>query len=149
MLSMQSRYALSALIYLAKLGSEQPVPTSQIAQDTRIPRKFLESILADLKRRHIITSRMGKLGGHMLARPAAAISFAEVIRATDGPIALLPCASVHFYQRCENCVQEAECGIRGIMIEARDQILTVLENRTIADAVIPGTDILGDYAPTL
>ncbi|EQA97484.1 RrF2 family transcriptional regulator [Sphingobium baderi] len=135
MLSMQSRYAFKALMHLARTDCANPLPIIQISQATGIPRKFLEAILVQLKRRNIVASRLGKTGGYTLARPADKISFAEVIRTLDGPIALLPCASKHFYQKCDNCVDETKCGLRLVMMAARDQILAVLENTTVADAI--------------
>lgn len=141
MLSMQSRYALKALQYLARTAGEDPLPTAQIARDTGVPRKFLEAILAQLKRHNIVASRMGKAGGYMLAQSAHGISYAMVIRALDGPIALLPCASKHFYKRCEMCEDEEACSLRAVMIAARDQILAVLEHQTIADP--PGPKMAG------
>ena len=135
MLSMQSRYALKALMHLAAAETSEPVSINHISQTSGMPRKFLEAILVQLKRQNIVISRMGKTGGYTLARPASQISFAEVIRTMDGPIALLPCASKNFYRPCDDCTSEDVCGLRLIMIRARDQILDVLEHTTIADAV--------------
>ena len=135
MLSMQSRYALKALLYLARVNAPEPVSINQIAQAENIPRKFLEAILVQLKRQNIVSSKMGKAGGYTLARAAAQIDFAEVIRAIEGPIALLPCASKNFYRPCNDCIDEEACGLRLVMIRARDQILDVLERTTLADAI--------------
>lgn len=135
MLSMQSRYAIKALMQLARGSCLNPAPTAQIAEITGIPRKFLEAILLQLKRQNIVISRMGPTGGYSLAKAADQITFAEVIRTFDGPIAMLPCASKNFYQKCDNCADEATCGLRLVMIAARDQILAVLDNSTIADAI--------------
>lgn len=137
MLSMQSRYALKALQYMAKKDQAPPIPTGQISRETGVPRKFLEATLAQLKRHSIVVSRMGKAGGYALAKPADKISFAMVIRAIDGPIALLPCASKHFYKKCEMCEDEETCSVRAVMIAARDKILAVLEHQTIADTDRP------------
>src|SRR4029077_8433538 len=98
-------------------------------------RKFLEQILVDLKRRGILTSMRGKHGGYTLGRPADKISFAEVIRALDGPLALAPCASVTAYQRCGDCVDEETCAIRKVLLAARDATASVLESRMISDAL--------------
>lgn len=135
MLSMQSRYALKALLHLARANSIDPIPTIRISETVGIPRKFLESILVQLKRQNIVTSRLGKAGGYTLARPADQISFSDIIRTMDGPIALLPCASKNFYKPCDDCVSEDVCGMRLVMIRARDQILQVLDNTTLADAI--------------
>jgi len=122
-------------MHLARTDCANPLPIVQISQETGVPRKFLEAILVQLKRRNIVMSRLGKAGGYTLARPAGEISFADVIRTLDGPIALLPCASKHFYKKCDNCADETKCGLRLVMMAARDQILAVLENTTLADAI--------------
>lgn len=152
MLSMQSRYALRALLHLAKAGTGKPLSTAAIADAACVPRKFLEAILVSLKRNNVVTSKLGKGGGYVLARPADQISFAEVIRVTDGPISLLPCVSKHFYRRCDDCVDENLCELRRVMIDARDQILAVLEHRSLADAIsgIPmSPDVAAQICPSL
>jgi Rrf2 family protein len=145
MLSQQSRYALKALIHLASKNPEKPHPTAEIAAASNVPRKFLEAILLDLKIAGIVHSTRGKLGGYTLARPPEQITFGDVIRVTDGPLALIHCASRKFYRRCLDCPDEQACQLRKIMIEARDQLAAVLDNRTLADA-LGGNDamLLGD-----
>lgn len=138
MLSQKARYALRALFLLAGRTIGEPVMIAEIALKARVPRKFLEQILLDLKRRGILTSLRGKHGGYTLARPADKISFAEVIRAIDGPLALSPCASVTAYRRCGDCVDEETCAIRKVLLAARDATASVLESRMISDAVPQG-----------
>jgi len=141
MLSQQSRYALKALIYLAGLDQQigaKPRPSAEIAAEANIPRKFLEAILLDLKLAGIVHSTRGKAGGYVLARSPEQITFGEVIRVTDGPLALIHCASQKFYRRCLDCQDEAACALRRIMIEARTQLAAVLDARTLADAAGPG-----------
>lgn len=135
MLSQQSRYALKALIHLASRTPDKPHPTAEIAAASNIPRKFLEAILLDLKLGGIVHSTRGKLGGYTLARAPKDITFGEVIRATDGPLALIHCASKKFYRRCLDCPDEQACELRKIMMEAREQLSSVLDNRTLADAI--------------
>jgi Rrf2 family protein len=135
MLSQKARYALRALFLLAGRTIGEPVLIAEIAVKARVPRKFLEQILLDLKRRGILTSLRGKHGGYTLGRPAGKISFAEVIRAIDGPLALSPCASVTAYRRCADCVDEETCAIRKVLLAARDATASVLESRMIGDAV--------------
>jgi len=135
MLSQKARYALRALFLLAGRTIGEPVMIAEIAVKARVPRKFLEQILRDLKRRGILTSLRGKHGGYTLGRPADKISFAEVIRAIDGPLALSPCASVTAYRRCADCVDEETCAIRKVLLAARDATASVLESRMIGDAV--------------
>lgn len=134
MLSQQSRYALKALIYLAGKDGSKPFPSAEIAAGANIPRKFLEAILLDLKLAGIVHSTRGKAGGYVLARAPTQITFGEVIRVTDGPLALIHCASQKFYRRCLDCPDEAACSLRRIMVEARAQLAAVLDNRTLADA---------------
>ncbi len=142
MLSQQSRYALKALLHLATQTQDKPHPTAEIAAAANVPRKFLEAILLDLKIAGIVHSTRGKAGGYALARPAEEITFGDVIRVTDGPLALIHCASKKFYRRCLDCPDEQACNLRAIMLEAREQLSAVLDHRTIADA------INGDFRPT-
>jgi Rrf2 family protein len=138
MLSQASRYALKALLHLAARGSAHPQSVASVAAEARVPRKFLEAIFTDLKRQGFVTSTRGARGGYVLARPADAISFGEVIRAMEGPLALIGCASQRYYKPCADCPDEAACALRRVMIDARDQIAGVLDGRTLADAVRGG-----------
>ena len=151
MLSQQSRYALKALIYLAgvtQAGDDhgKPRPSAEIAAEANIPRKFLEAILLDLKLAGIVHSTRGKAGGYVLARAPDKITFGEVIRVTDGPLALIHCASQKFYRRCLDCPDEAACTLRQIMIEARAQLAAVLDTRTLADASSRALALDGEQA---
>jgi Rrf2 family protein len=116
MLNQRSRYALRALIFIARSGGVAPVPISVIAADQQLPRKFLEAILLDLKNGGVVNSYRGKMGGYRLARPASQISFGEIIRLIEGPLALVPCVSVSAYQRCDDCFEEITCVIRKVML---------------------------------
>lgn len=136
MLSQKSRYALRALLYLAEQPEGKPVLIADIAATQQVPRKFLEAILIDLKKAGFVTSQRGRGGGYALAKGAAAISFGDVIRAIDGPLALVPCASVNFYQRCGDCHDERTCAIRRIMAQVRNDTARVLEGTSLADAVV-------------
>ena len=133
MLSQKAKYALQALAYLAQhYKAETPVLIGTIAREKSIPIKFLEAILCELRNENVLTSVRGRNGGYRLAEPPKKITLARVIRIVDGPIALLSCASLHFYKPCENCNEET-CGLSPVMKEARDAILRVLEKRTIND----------------
>lgn len=134
MLSQRSRYALKALLRLAADTGHAPVPVGQIAQATGVSRKFLEAILNDLRREGLVESTRGKLGGYRLARPPERISFAEVIRASEGPLALFPCASVNFYRPCGDC-EVATCALRQVLARAREGLAEVLEASTLASAL--------------
>jgi Rrf2 family protein len=133
MLSQRGRYALKALLNIAAHdGAARQV--SAIAQDEAIPRKFLEAIMSDLRRAGLVESLRGVQGGYRLARPADRISFADVVRVTDGPLAMLPCVSQTAYQRCEDCPDEKACALRHVFAEVRDAVRGLLETRTLASA---------------
>ncbi len=133
MLNQRSRYALRALIFIARSGGVAPVPISVITADQQLPRKFLEAILLDLKNGGVVNSYRGKMGGYRLARPAGQISFGEIIRLIEGPLALVPCVSVSAYQRCDDCFEETTCVIRKVMLVVREQTADILDNTTLAD----------------
>ena len=139
MLSRKAKYALKALFVLAESPPRAPVLISEIAARARLPRKFLEQILLELKRRGLVHSQRGKNGGYTLAKPAGKIAFAEVIRAMDGPLALAPCASVTAYRRCEDCIDEKTCAIRKVLLAVRDAAAGILEGYTFADALAAGS----------
>ena len=134
MLSQKSRYALRALLVLAARSETGPMQISDIAGVAGVPRKFLEQILLELKKPGIVQSHRGRLGGYSLGRPSKDISFADVLRVTDGPLALSPCVSVMAYRKCDDCFDEAVCGIRKALLAARDATAEVLESRTLAAA---------------
>jgi Rrf2 family protein len=136
MLTQRSRYALRALIFIARSGGLEPVPISAIAADQKLPRKFLEAILLDLKNGGLVTSYRGKMGGYRLARPASQISFGEIIRLIEGPLALVPCVSVTAYQRCADCFEETTCVIRKVMLVVREQTANILDTTSLADLSI-------------
>ena len=134
MLSQKARYALRALLHLVEYGGDKPVQAGDIAEAQSVPRKFLEAILADLTRAGLIASRRGRSGGYLLARAPETISFAEIIRGIDGPLALVPCASQNFYARCGDCHDEATCAIRRVMMLVRDEAVRILDGTSLADA---------------
>ena len=134
MISQRAKYALRALVALAR-AKDGALVTSEIAEQQRIPRKFLEQILLDLKRAGIVQSRRGKLGGYALHRPADTITFGHVLRLIDGPIAPLPCLSRIAYRRCADCQDESACEIRRVFAHVAQSARAVLDQTTIADAV--------------
>jgi len=137
MLSQRGRYALKALLNLARGdGSSRDVGT--ISTEENIPRKFLEAIMSDLRRARLVESTRGKLGGYRLARPADLITFGEIMRVTNGPLALIPCASRAFYRRCDDCVDEATCVLRRVLGSVRDEVSEILDRTTLASA-LPST----------
>ena len=138
MLSQRAKYALKAMIVLARHRGPQPLSVTDIAEQARIPRAFLEQIVSDLKRRNLVISRRGAQGGFLLARPPAAISFAEVIRHVDGPLALAPCASKTAYRPCPECKDVRTCELRKTLVAARDATAAILESTSLADAIRSG-----------
>jgi len=134
MLPQKSHYALRALLILAAQPEGQSLQIAEIADSANIPKKFLEQILLELKKPGIVRSHRGRSGGYSLGRPAKDISFADVLRVTDGPLALTPCVSVMAYRKCDDCFDEAVCGIRKVMAVARDATVEVLESRSLAQA---------------
>ena len=134
MLSQRARYALKAMINLAR-SEPASRQVSAIAAEENIPRKFLEGIMSELRRAGLVESARGKTGGYRLARPADLISFGDVIRLTDGPLALAPCVSKTAFRKCHDCPSLETCAIRGALLRARDATAEVLEHYTLADAV--------------
>lgn len=134
MISQKTRYALRALLYLVEKGHGAPVQMARIAETQQVPRKYLELIMLDLKKAGIVMSTRGPSGGYRLAKPAESISFGEIIRIMDGPIALVPCASVHFYSNCGDCHDEATCAIRKVLAMVRESSAGILEGTSLADA---------------
>ncbi|HVK42803.1 MAG TPA: Rrf2 family transcriptional regulator [Phenylobacterium sp.] len=133
MLSQKARYALRALVELARAQGAQ-VTSGELASRADAPRKFLEAILLELARNKVVVSRRGKFGGYTLAREPAQISFAEVIRIIDGPLALAPCVSRLSFRKCDDCPDLATCSLREALLRARDATSDVLEGYSLADA---------------
>lgn len=135
MLSQKAKYALRALLVLAENQTGEPMQIAGIAADENISRKFLETTLLELRKHGILESRRGRSGGYLLARPPEQISFGEVIRIIDGPLAPLPCASVTQFRLCSDCPDPHHCSIRWAMQQVRDATAGVLDNTTLADAM--------------
>lgn len=136
MLSKKSKYAIKSLIILAKHGSKEPhLRISEISEKGKIPKKFLEAILLELRKNGILGSKLGVNGGYYLLKDPSDIILTDIIRLTDGPIALLPCASLNFYEKCDDCEDETTCGIKKILTEVRMATLVILSNSSIADIV--------------
>jgi Rrf2 family protein len=132
-LSRKSKYGLKALLVLAQEKGTRPVLISELAARDAIPKKFLEAILLELKRHGVVESRKGRGGGYFLRRKPAEITFGEVIRVLDGPLAAVPCVSKLAYMKCVECVDEQTCGVRLAMKEVRDATANILDNTTLAD----------------
>jgi len=143
MISQKAKYALRALIALARSPDHASLMIGEIARAHSIPKKFLEQILLDLKHSGLIVSRRGKLGGYALLRPASQITFGQVLRLIDGPIAPLPCLSKIAYRKCDDCQAEAECEIRKVFARVTEATRAVLDKTTIADAIDGGDPLQG------
>jgi Rrf2 family protein len=134
MLSQKAKYAIKALLMLARAKNGALVQVNEIAYDQNIPKKFLDLIFFELRRHDLIQSTRGREGGYALSKPAAEISIACIVRAVDGPLAPLPCASVKFYRRCSDCDDEKTCEVRRLMREVRDAASAILDNTSLAEA---------------
>ena len=149
MISQRAKYALRALVALSRATPQQPLVISEISSAQAIPKKFLEQILLELKRYGVVDSRRGRLGGYVLARPADRITFGEILRLIDGPIAPLPCLSKIAYQRCRDCADEGNCEIRHVFARVAIATRDVLDRTTLADAVqLDGGTLTHTLEPT-
>jgi Rrf2 family protein len=135
MLSMRAKYALKALVYLAKVKDQGPVLIGDIAESQKLPRKFLEQILLELKNLSVLKSRQGKGGGYLLAKPPDQIEMGHIVRVFNGPLALVPCVSVTAFEKCEECLDFANCGIRRVMKKVRDITAEILDGTTLETLV--------------
>ena len=135
MLSKKTKYAIKALVILGKNADQPPMQISKIAEEERIPKKFLEQILLDLRNAGFLYSKKGAGGGYSLNKDPKDIYLVSIMRLTDGPIALVPCASLNFYHKCEECKDETTCGIRDVFIHVRDATVKILSETSIADVI--------------
>jgi Rrf2 family protein len=130
MLTMKAKYALRALCVLADAGDER-LQARQIASVADVPEKFLEAILVELRKAGIVASKRGVQGGHTLAQPAARIMVGDIIRALDGPLAPILCASVTAYRPCVDCLEPDACALRLLMGDVRDAMSDVVDHRSL------------------
>lgn len=142
MLSSKAKYAVRAATMLAeRAGVDEWTQTAEVAERERIPRKFLEAILVQLRDHGVVESRRGSHGGHRLAHDPAAVSIADIIRIFDGPLALTPCASVTRFRPCTDCVSIESCRLQHLMRQARDAVAGVLENCSLASLAAPSKSV--------
>lgn len=135
MLSKKVKYALKAIVYIAKQNNDNWLLISDIADKEQIPKKFLEQILLEMRKSTLLHSRRGKDGGYKLAKKASEITMGQIIRIIDGPLAQIPCVSKLYYQKCEECIDEQTCTTRRVMQKVRDASADILDNTTIQDLV--------------
>jgi Rrf2 family protein len=135
MLSQKTRYTIRALQHLADHWRQGSVRLDDIAAGQNIPRKFLTVILSELVREGIVVSHRGREGGYELALPPVDICYGDIIRLTRGSLALVPCAARNAHEKCANCLPEAECRLRGLMLTLRDEMAAMLDRMTLADPI--------------
>ncbi|SFR32636.1 Rrf2 family protein [Robiginitalea myxolifaciens] len=133
MLSKKTKYGLKALVYLANREDRQPVQIAEIAEQEQISQKFLESILLTLRKNGFLGSRKGKGGGYYLIKDPADIPMTAVMRVLEGPIAMVPCVSLNFYEACDDCPDEDKCSVHRLMLRVRDSALDVYRSHSLAD----------------
>jgi Rrf2 family protein len=134
MLSQKTRYALKALLELAALPAGATLSAAAISLRRTIPVKFLEAILVELKRDGLVRGQRGRSGGYQLAQSAGDISFGDVVRLMEGPLALLSCVSVTRYRRCADCVDDRTCELKKVFRAVRNSTSAILDGWTLADA---------------
>ncbi|WP_158825527.1 RrF2 family transcriptional regulator [Mucilaginibacter lacusdianchii] len=142
MLSKKTKYAIKALVVLGKNANNPPMQISKIAEEERIPKKFLEQILLDLRNAGYLYSKKGAGGGYSLSKDPKDIMLVNIMRITDGPIAMVPCASLNFYRKCDECHQETTCGIRDVFVQVRDATLKILTETSIADIIARESNLI-------
>ena len=133
MLSKKTKYGIKALVYLAKQKDRVPVQISVISESENISRKFLESILLTLRKNGVLGSKKGKGGGYYLLKEPKNIAMTTVMRLLEGPIAMVPCVSLNFYEKCDDCPDENTCAVNKLMLNVRDNTLEIFRNTTLAD----------------
>jgi Rrf2 family protein len=135
MLSQKTRYTSRALQHLADTLGQGPVRLDAIAEAQNIPRKFLTVILSEMVRAGLVISHRGRDGGYELALAPVDIRYGDIIRLTRGSLALVPCASRNAHEHCNNCLPEAECRLRGLMLTLRDEMAAMLDQVSLADPI--------------
>lgn len=137
MLTKKGKYGLKAMVELARVRDGETMLLTDIAEANDIPKPFLEIILGELRQAGFVRSKKGRGGGYALARPAADIHIGHLVRALDGALAPISCASRAFYKRCEDCADEDNCAVRRMMLDVRQAVSDVLDRRTVADMLSP------------
>lgn len=133
MLSKKTKYGLKALTFLARQETKSPIQIAEISRSENISQKFLESILLSLRKTGILGSKKGKGGGYYLIKEPSDVLMTDVIRVLEGPIAMVPCVSLNFYEKCDDCPDEATCCVNKLMIQVRDATLQIFRNTTLED----------------
>ncbi|MDZ4273947.1 MAG: Rrf2 family transcriptional regulator [Erythrobacter sp.] len=137
MLSQKTRYAIRAMQHLADHFGEGPIQLAVIADEQKIPAKFLTIILSELARAGLVESQRGRDGGYWLGISPIDITYGDLIRHMRGSLALVPCASRYAYEKCKNCLEEGECRTRSLMLDVRDKTAQILDGVKLADTITP------------
>jgi len=147
MITKKAKYALKALLELTETYAvKKPVLIAELARRGKIPKKFLELILLELKNNGLLESRMGKGGGYLLSVSPAKIMVGDILRIIEGPLAPLPCLSQTAYRRCDECGDEAACSIRMVLKEVHDHQLRVLDHTSLENMYERGFPEQSTYA---
>ncbi|WP_166386933.1 MULTISPECIES: RrF2 family transcriptional regulator [unclassified Polaribacter] len=133
MLSKKTKYGIKALTYLARQKDKTPVSIAIISESENISLKFLESILLTLRKNGLLASKKGKGGGYYLLMEPKDIQMTTIMRVLEGPIAMIPCVSLNFYEKCADCPDENLCAVNKLMIQVRDSSLQIFKNTTLSD----------------
>lgn len=135
MLSKKTKYGLKALAFMARQEDNKPVQIATIAKSESISQKYLESILLTLRKSGFLGSKKGKGGGYYLLKSPEDIKMSGVMRILEGPIAMVPCVSLNYYEKCDDCPDENACAVHNLMIEVRDSTLNIFNNKSLADLI--------------
>ena len=135
MITKKAKYAIKAMIYLSRKKKGEHTLISEISEHERIPKKFLEAILLDLRKSGFLGSKKGKGGGYYLIKSAEEINMTDVLRLFEGAIALIPCVADKYYEPCEECLDEKTCAIREVFRVIREQTLATLKENNFAELV--------------
>ena len=133
MLSKKTKYGIKALTFLGKQKDNTPVAIASISKSENISLKFLESILLTLRKNGILASKKGKGGGYYLLKSPSDIPMTAIMRILEGPISMVPCVSLNFYEKCADCPDENACAVHNLMMQVRDNTLDVFRNTSLAD----------------
>jgi Rrf2 family protein len=136
MLSKKTKYGIKALTYLARQENKTPVQIATISKSENISLKFLESILLTLRKNGFLGSKKGKGGGYYLLKEPSEIEMTAIMRILEGPISMVPCVSLNFYEKCDDCPDENACAVHNLMLQVRDSTLQIFKNTTLADLTI-------------
>jgi len=134
-ISKKTKYGLKAIVHLASYDPQERVQISSISEEEKIPRKFLESIMLELKKAGYLGAKKGKGGGYYLLKEPSKITISEIYRVLEGPIAPVPCVSLNFYEKCDDCKDEANCEVHLLMVKVRDSALDIYNNTYVSDLI--------------